>query len=804
MAITACAAAANLDSMLVETGYLHAPLAPATERSLEAEALAKEVVAVRSLHSSNQPGDWHHTGEGSIVWDDSTPVLTVPVNTDGRRAKGSPDDPDYALYGHAVATLALPQLSLDEYNRFEIDIEPRCPGNRAVTLNLSFSNATGSRAQGYNEPTGAHLIILDNNRVNRCFLEIGDFRRDAIETISLSFSINGRDMTTSDTAAFRVLSVEAQRVPATEKVSGWQPADGHIIHSMSGYAADGAKSAIVSLSTLPEGTPFTVVDTATGHKAFKGKVGAQTTSIGRFGVIDFTKLRKAGDYRIEAAGIASAPFHIGGEELWDGSCWKVLNFIFCQRCGYPVPGVHSLCHDDLMSEHNGLKRAYNGGWHDAGDLSQQTLQTADVAHALLELSCAKKKSNPLLAARLREEALWGIEFVLRNRFGDGFHASSVGLLIWQDGIHGSHDDISTVRVQDVAYDNFLYAAYEAYASKALDNDPMLASYLATVAEEDYAFACRRFEADGFGGWINPYEHTYCTGESQHMATASWAASMLYDLTGREAYAADAARYADYVLASRCDEAPGDCGIKGFFYRNPSKKTPVHYIHQSREQLFMEALIALCRTQPEHPSKAAWHQAVEDYAGYLKALMAYTAPYGMLPAGIFSDAEPDDTEAFYALHLFPPSNAPEQFKSQASKGVQVAPGYFVKRFPVWFNIFNGNLAVHTSMGKSAALCARYLHDAELLDIAREQLYWTAGKNPFAQSLIYGEGHRYPELNNFSSGRITGAMPVGIRSLADTDEPYWPQINNACYKEVWLTSAGKWLSLVAETELYNTLS
>ena len=30
----------------------------------------------------------------------------------------------------------------------------------------------------------------------------------------------------------------------------------------------------------------------------------------------------------------------------------------------------------------------------------------------------------------------------------------------------------------------------------------------------------------------------------------------------------------------------------------------------------------------------------------------------------------------------------------------------------------------------------------------------------------------------------------------DVPYWPQTNNACYKEVWITSAGKWLSLIAE--------
>ena len=118
--------------------------------------------------------------------------------------------------------------------------------------------------------------------------------------------------------------------------------------------------------------------------------------------------------------------------------------------------------------------------------------------------------------------------------------------------------------------------------------------------------------------------------------------------------------------------------------------------------------------------------------------------------------------------------------------------------MWFIIYNGNLAVHTSMGKSAAICAKCLHDDDLMDIAREQLYWIVGKNPFAQSLIYGEGHRYPELNNFSSGRITGAMPVGIRSLGDSDEPYWPQFNCACYKEVWVTSAGKWLSLVSETE------
>jgi hypothetical protein len=45
-------------------------------------------------------------------------------------------------------------------------------------------------------------------------------------------------------------------------------------------------------------------------------------------------------------------------------------------------------------------------------------------------------------------------------------------------------------------------------------------------------------------------------------------------------------------------------------------------------------------------------------------------------------------------------------------------------------------------------------------------------------------------------MTGQIPVGIESRDNEDIPYWPQANNATYKEAWLTSAGKWISLAAE--------
>ena len=777
---------------LARSGFIHSPLRHAAGISLEEEASGKAVADSMPL-----AGRWTAHGELASLetTSDGAVVLHTCFDTGSRRAVGSPDDPDYAVYGHAAATLHLGGLSLDPYNRLCLVLEPRCAGMRVVNINLSIDNRHAPDAR-HNAPTGAHLIQLRNYAVNRCFLEIADLQRDCIDNLTLSVTINGRDLPMAGDVEFIIRSVTAQTVAHPEPVSGWAPRPGHIVCSQTGYWADGPKTAVC----MPDmaGQPFNIVRAGDGSSVMSGRVARRTTTIGDFGVIDFSALAVPGRYRIEADGFSTGDFAVGGDSIWRPSCWRVLNFIFCQRCGYAVPGVHSLCHTDLFCSHDGRDYSYSGGWHDAGDLSQQTLQTAEVSHALLELYARCRKSDSVLGARLREEALWGLDFVLRCRLGGGYHASSMGLLIWQDGIVGSHDDIHSVRVQALPYDNFLYAGIEAYAARILDDgtDPALVQYLRHVAAEDYDLAIERFAEVGYGGWISPYEHTYCTGQSQFRATASWAASQLYALTADPRYAAEARSHMDFVLSCRCDEPVGPCGLKGFFYRSPEHRSPVHFIHQSREQIFMQALGALCATQPGHPDRAVWRRAVADYGAYIKALMRYTAPYGMIPAGIYRDDEYLDTEAFYAVHLFPPADAEERFRAQAASGVRVAPGYFVRRFPVWFNIFNGNLAIHTSMGKAAAICARVLDDDELRHIAREQLYWTVGKNPFDQSLIYGEGHRYASLDNFSSGEIVGAMPVGIRSLGDSDEPYWPNINNACYKEVWLTSAGKWLSLLAE--------
>jgi Glycosyl hydrolase family 9./N-terminal ig-like domain of cellulase. len=790
----------KLEKEILEAGLIHNPLPLNTENSFEAKELKKKILLSEQLSITTALNGWVHSGLGRMSFsqeknssDEGALKLEFPTDT-GKRATGSPSDPDYATYGGSRVTLNINGKNWEKYNRIFFSIYPDCDGARVVNMNLTFENDNAIPKQGFNKPSGSHLINLVNKQWNTCFLDIDEYQRDKVMRIAFGTALRGKDRTMGDSAIYYVKDIQLQQIENPEAVSGWIPGDDKIIYSTSGYALNSNKTAIVNSES--DVNTYQLIDAESNGVVYENKIKYEKTTIGEFGVIDFTSYNIPGNYKLKVGEKITPSFAIINN-VWDNSLWRTLNFIFCQRCGYSVPGIHSTCHIDLCSKHNGKSISYSGGWHDAGDLSQQTLQTGDVTFALLEAYNKLKDRNTPLAMRLLEEAEWGLEFILKNRYGDGYRASSVGLLIWQDGIFGTQDDISSVRVQNLAFDNFLYAGYEAYAAMTIDRDPMLQEYLRRVAKEDFTFAMEKYKKDGYGGFLHFYEHSYNTSESQYLATISWSASMLYKLTDDEYYAQTAAECIRYTLECQRKSPLKDKNqTKGFFYRDKSKISIVHYNHQSREQVYMQAMTLLCETQPQHPDYPNWVESIKLYGDYLKSLMPYTAPYGMVPSGVYHVDEYKDTEGFNRLHLWPPSNANELYIEQVTKGAKLDKDHYIKRFPAWFSIFNGNTAIHLSTGKSAAICGNFLKDKELLNIGMEQLYWTVGKNPFGQSLIYGEGYNYPQMDSFSSGEIVGEMPVGIRTIDNEDIPYWPQTNNACYKEVWVTSAGKWLSLIAE--------
>jgi hypothetical protein len=567
----------------------------------------------------------------------------------------------------------------------------------------------------------------------------------------------------------------------------------------SGYFEKGSKTAIANTDS----ETFELIDGAEGNAVFSGRIRREETRHGAFAVLDFSSVTKPGLYRIRFGGTLSAPFRID-DGVFGETMWKLINFLYCERCGCPVPGKHGSCHADVTAEHGGLKLPFQGGWHDAADVSQQTVQSAEILHALLQAALTVKDHKPLLYSRLMEEANWGLDFILRTRFGSGYRASNSGIRRWTDGLIGNMDDCG-VRVHNHSFENFIAAAVEAAAAAAFaERDQCLAWKCGAAAAADFDFALERFNKTGLEEAL-PQEHAGSAGLSQYYAAACWAASQIYRLAKEERFAEYAADFAGKLLL--CQET-GAAPMRGYFYRDETKKTIVHFSHQARDQIFVQALAEACVSLPEHDDKPRWEKAMRLFGEYLKGLMEYTAPYGMLPAGLYHAAEINDRDAFMRVHPQADYERERQnYAAQLEEAASLGKDYYVRCFPVWFS-FRGNSAIHLSMGKAASLLGAYFGDEKLTQIAREQLYWTLGKNPFGQSLIYGEGSNFGQQYAALLGETVGEMPVGVQTRGNEDVPYWPQANIATYREVWTTPPGRWLWIAADllarsgsTDLFN---
>ena len=192
-------------------------------------------------------------------------------------------------------------------------------------------------------------------------------------------------------------------------------------------------------------------------------------------------------------------------------------------------------------------------------------------------------------------------------------------------------------------------------------------------------------------------------------------------------------YADQVVS--CQENRDDLPMKGFFYRDEEKTHIVHFSHQARDQVFAMALAEVCGSLADHENKAVWEESLKLHGEYLKGLQKYTAPYGMLPAGIHHISEAEDREAFHVVH--PKVDYERErinYVEQLKQGIDLGGGYYIRTFPVWFS-YRGNSAIQLSMGKAASVIGTYFGDEELIDIAREQLILDLWERILSASLSF---------------------------------------------------------------------
>lgn len=688
-------------------------------------------------------------------------------------------------WGQIEVTRRVPGEDWTRFNRISVWIYTEIEGIDAISFILTLHNAGTEKLPDMSRREGYHFVILQNHAWNHIVWEIGPLARDKITALDFSYWVPKTVAEPDDHVVFDLDQLELERVDA-DHYEGWNVAPGRIAFSHSGYPAGATKTAIASDLDASE---FQLVRMETGAVVLRKPVNRVATRLGPYQVLDFSEVREPGTYAIQAGGRATRSFQIG-DGSWRDSIWKALNFLYAERCGFEIPGIHGVCHRDALLTHNGKQIVMNGGWHDAGDLSQGPVNTSDAVYGLLALGerMQTRGEDPVLCRRVIEEAKWGLDWVLKTRFGDGYRATFIAIDSYTNGILGDFDD-RQVAAENNPSVNYLSAAVEARAWRVLkESDPETAQRSLRTAQQDWEFAVkggnrRRHAAPG--GYTGP--------DLELAAIGIIASTDLYQDTGEKRYADKAFELADVVIGSQHQKLPDwKTPLAGFFYTNPRQEDLYHASHVGNEQAPVVAMTRLCEVFPDHPDWMRWYSVAALHSEYyLKAAARFTEPYGVLPASVYRESE--------ALKI-PETSASDPltrniFRDQIHHGVPLGGDYFLRMFPIWMER-RGQFGVLLSQAKALAAAAHLRGDTEAADLAGKQVEWVLGRNPFSESGMYGEGYDFPPQYSERSGDMVGSLPVGIETRANNDEPYWPVQNCFNYKEVWVHPVGRWFWLMQD--------
>ena len=767
----------------------HAPAMPMQARyedGAEFRWLNKKVLDSRVLDSMEDLSPWSFAGAGEMTLTDvrakdGKHSLHIRSTTNIAQVDGSGEWEDL------VASRKFPGEDWSRYNRISLWVYPDVIGAPSISCSLTLHNDGSHKLPDrYNE--GRHeSITLNNHAWNHVVWEIAPLDRDHVTALDFSYSLPKKIPDPGDQTILDIDQLELQNVVA-DHVEGWNVSPGKIAFSHSGYSTGSSKSAIASDLSASQ---FEVIDQHTGLSVLTKPVEQTTTLLGKYQVLDFSEIRSPGSYVIKAGDTLTRSFQIGYEP-WRDSIWKAINFMYSERCGIEIPGLHGRCHQDIYTNHNDKRIIVNGGYHDAGDLSA-TGHTPAMVYALLSLADSLKRQggDPVLTNRLLEEARWGLNWVLKTRFGDGYRSTGQLVSYWTDGIMGTADDRFGQAVNDPEW-NFRVSGVEALAARVLkDRDPELANGSLVIAEEDWKYAVEGLKAGA------PLAEVYgAQDELERISFGVVASVELYRDTGDDRYAQEAIALGDQVLASQERTLqPWTIPLTGYFYTSPKRENLFHRFHIGQEQEPVMALVRLCEAFPDHDKWMKWYSAVVLHSEYyLKPASTADAPYSVLPAAVYRESE---ARLLPESKNWTPLRAADRdaFVEEVRGGLPLGGEYYLRRFPVWFD-FRGNSSVLLSEAKALSAAGHLRSDLQAEDLAEKQAQWLVGRNPFSTSLMYGEGYDWTPLYSVRSGQMVGALPVGIETKGFADAPYWPTQICWTYKEVWTAPVGQWIWLMQD--------
>ena len=201
-----------------------------------------------------------------------------------------------------------------------------------------------------------------------------------------------------------------------------------------GYLPQDIKVAVMIMEQPEDVKSFKVTNVVTGKSVKLNTIkhkGAQHP-FGATARLDFSQIKTAGTYVIEAGSAKSREFKIG-KDVYAGANEVPLRYMRQQRCGFN-PMFNDSCHTVdgrlvLSGKDDNKKVDVTGGWHDASDYLQYLSTSANAVYQMLFAYTKNPKvwADEYLANGLPgkngvpdilDEARWGLEWMVKMNPND--------------------------------------------------------------------------------------------------------------------------------------------------------------------------------------------------------------------------------------------------------------------------------------------------------------------------------------------------------------------------------------------------
>ena len=663
------------------------------------------------------------------------------------------------------------KTNLKDYNRVSLWINIKATGFQ----NFYFHFMLGKKGI-------VHTASVEINKWQRISWELDIKDEMEVDEITVTPYLFGCPPEALTEVSFLINKIALEEVEM-DYVKGWELKD-KIAYCHAGYFLRSAKIALVQNIKNYE---FNLID-ENNNIVYTNKALLETSELGDFYKINFTKFDKTGTYKIKIDNYETDYFYIN-ENPYLSSLVKSLNFLRLLRCGEDIDGVHSACHLNCktVNEETGSTVPNFGGWHDAGDLSQFEICTAEMAHALLDLSF--KINDKKLKQRIIDEAKVGISWLLRTRFSDGSRALAVSYSLWRNNeLEVDDKTIAISKSEKGPFESFCSSAALAVAAKVYEDD-VYKSWCLRIAKEDFEFART---------WYKQGIYTKRWGkniDSQVCGQGLIAAAELYDVTKDYYYIEIAVEYANIIMKCQETDYLLNKSIRGFFYEDIEHKYLLTYEHRGHEQSPIHGLCRILEVYPNISSKEEIINSLKMYEEYIIQTIHHTNPYYLVPGHIYNLNKINYERFTIPGYMCTKEEGIKQLQNQIKSGIHIKDDWYLRILPIAVQR-RGFHATLLSKTKGISMIGRILNNPTMKQIAINQLEWVLGKNPFASSTMYGEGNNYHPLYVAFSRQMVGSLPVGIQTLGDEDLPYWPTYNDAVFKEIWGHTTGKYLWVLAD--------